>query len=111
MVEFLQVYLPIIIYILLIVVLIIAIIIGVKISNLLDKVNHVTDSVSDKIDSLNGIFHVIDFATDRVNEVATRVVDFLSANVSKFINRKSKKDKIEKEEDLWVKKVDLENSL
>ena len=96
MLEFLQVFLPIIIYILLIVVLIIAVIIGLKISTLLDKFNHVTDSLSDKVDSLNGIFHVIDFATDRLNDITTKAVEYIAASVTKLVSKKNKKIKVEK---------------
>ena len=97
--EFLEMFLPIIIYLLLIAVLIIAIVIGIKLVSLLDKVNHVTESISDKIDSLNGVFRAIDFATDKVNEVTTKIVDAVVGGISSLIHRKSKKNK-EEEEDL-----------
>jgi uncharacterized protein YoxC len=97
--EFLQMFLPIIIYLLLIAVLIIAIIIGIKCVTLLNNVNHLTESISDKVDSLNGLFRAIDFATDKVSEVTTKIVDTIVSGVSKVVHRKSKK-KIEEEEDL-----------
>ncbi|MBE6159376.1 MAG: hypothetical protein E7159_06095 [Firmicutes bacterium] len=97
--EFLQMFLPIIIYLLLIAVLIIAIIIGIKCVTLLNNVNHLTESISDKVDSLNGLFRAIDFATDKVSEVTTKIVDTIVSGVSKVVHRKSKKEK-EEEEDL-----------
>lgn len=97
--EFLQMFLPIIIYLLLIAVLIIAIIIGIKCVTLLNNVNHLTESISDKVDSLNGLFRAIDFATDKVSEVTTKIVDTIVSGVSKVVHRKSKKIK-EEEEDL-----------
>jgi hypothetical protein len=97
--EFLQMFLPIIIYLLLIAVLIIAIIIGIKCVTLLNNVNHLTESISDKVDSLNGLFRAIDFATDKVSEVTTKIVDTIVSGVSKVVHRKSKKKK-EEEEDL-----------
>ncbi len=97
--EFLQMFLPIIIYLLLIAVLIIAIIIGIKCVTLLNNVNHITESISDKVDSLNGLFRAIDFATDKVSEVTTKIVDTIVSGVSKVVHRKSKKKK-EEEEDL-----------
>ena len=103
--EFLQLFLPIIIYLLLIAVLIIAIIIGIKCVTLLNNVNHLTESISDKVDSLNGLFKAIDFATDKVSEVTTRIVDSIVTGVSNVVHRKSKKKK-EEEEDLWVRKKD-----
>jgi uncharacterized protein YoxC len=92
-------FLPIIIYLLLIAVLIIAIIIGIKCVTLLNNVNHLTESISDKVDSLNGLFRAIDFATDKVSEVTTKIVDTIVSGVSKVVHRKSKKKK-EEEEDL-----------
>ena len=97
--EFLQMFLPIIIYLLLIAVLIIAIIIGIKCVTLLNNVNHITESISDKVDSLNGLFRAIDFATDKVSEITTKIVDTIVSGVSKVVHRKSKKKK-EEEEDL-----------
>ena len=97
-IEFLQIYLPIIINILLIVVLVIAIIIGIKLTDLIDKINHVADSVSEKVDSLNGIFRAIDFATDKVNSLTNKAVDSIVSGISKLFRRKSKKIDIEKEE-------------
>ncbi len=96
--EFLQMFLPIIIYLLLIAVLIIAIIIGIKCVTLLNNVNHLTESISDKVDSLNGLFRAIDFATDKVSEVTTKIVDSIVSGVSKIVHRKSKNK--EEEEDL-----------
>lgn len=97
-VDFLQVYLPIIINILLIVVLVIAIIIGIKFSEFMDKANHVADSVSEKVDSLNGLFRAIDFATDKVNDITTRAVEAIATGISRIFSRKSKK--VKEEEDL-----------
>ena len=97
--EFLEMFLPIIIYLLLITVLIIAIIIGIKCVTLVNNLNHLTESISDKVDSLNGIFKAIDFATDKVNEITSKVVDTIVSGVSNLVHRKSKKNK-EEEEDL-----------
>ena len=89
-IEFLQVFLPLVIYILLIVALIVLIVVGFKFANFLDKINHVVDSVSDKVDSLNGIFHAIDFATDKVSEFSTVIVETVVSAVSKLLHRKKK---------------------
>ena len=98
-VEFLQVYLPIIINVLLIVFLIVAIIIGIKLSDLIDKANHVADSVSEKLDSLNGLFKAIDFASDKVNSITNKTVDAIVSALSKIFSRRSKKIKFDEEED------------
>ena len=97
-VEFLQVFLPLVIYILLIVVLIVLIVVGFKFANFLDKINHVVDSVSQKIDSLNGLFHVIDFATDKVSEFSTAIVERVISTITKFSRRKNKNKEDEDDE-------------
>ena len=56
-------FLPIIIYILLIIILIIGIILGVRIIITLEKVEKIVDAVQDKVRTLNGFFHIIDYNT------------------------------------------------
>lgn len=97
MLEFFQVYLPIIVYILLIILLVIGIILGVRLINAMDKVDNLIDNVQGKVDSLNGLFNVIDFATDKISAFSDRTVDVLSGLLSK-IGRK-KRPKIKEEED------------
>ena len=96
-IEFLQVFLPIIIYILLIVFITVAIILGIKLIKTMDKVDHMVASVSDKVDSLNGVFHVIDFATDKVTDITDKVVDTITGLFDRIIHKKS--NKIKEEED------------
>lgn len=98
MIEFMQVYFPIIINILLIAVLIIAIIFGIKLITFMDKMNNVAESVSDKVESLNGIFKAIDFATDKVNNFTNKAVDAIISGISKIFKRKSKKIDLDEED-------------
>lgn len=97
-VEFLQVFLPIIINILLVALLVVAIIIGFKTIDMMDKMNHVVDSVSNKVDSLNGVFRAIDFATDKFNELTNKMVEGIVSGVGHIFKRKNKKSKLEEEE-------------
>ena len=96
-VDFLQVFLPIIINVLLVVLLIIAIIIGLKTIDMMDKINQVVDSVSNKIDSLNGVFKVIDFATDKFNELTNKAVEGIVSGIGHIFKKKNKKSKLEEE--------------
>jgi uncharacterized protein YoxC len=66
-VDFLGQMLPIIIYILLIGLLIIGIIIGIKLIITMNKVEKIVDDVDKKVQSLNGFFNAINFATDKIN--------------------------------------------
>ena len=100
MLGFLQVYLPIIIYILLIVFLSVAIVLTFKLINTLTKVDKVVDSVSDKVESLNGIFKIIDIVSDSVTGITDKVVECVMLFIKKFFHKKEKiegEDKNEKE--------------
>jgi len=94
--EFLQEFLPVVIYILLIIILIIGIILGIKSIRTLDKVEKVVDDVNDKVQSLNGLFNIIDFTTDKLVSLSDKVVDGLTGLATKmFFNKKKKKGKEE----------------
>lgn len=95
MLEFLQVYLPIIIYILLIVFLSVAIVLAFKMINTITKVDKIVDSVSDKVESLNGIFKIVDIISDSVTGITDKVVECIMVFVKKFFH---KKEKIESED-------------
>lgn len=93
-------FLPIIIYILLIIILIIGIILGIKSIITINKVEKVVDDVNEKVESLNGVFQIIDFTTDKLVTITDRVVDGLSTLASKvFFKKKVKKIKREENED------------
>ena len=87
-------FLPIIIYILLIIILVIGIILGVKSIITIKKVEKVVDDVGEKVESLNGLFHIVDFTTDKIVSITDRVVDVVSGLASKLFFRK----KVTKEE-------------
>ena len=85
-------FLPIIIYILLIILLVIGIILGIKSIITINKVEKVVDDVNEKVESLNGLFQIVDFTTDKL-------VDGLSSFASKlFFRKKNKKRKEEEDE-------------
>ncbi len=91
-------FLPIIIYILLIIILIIGIILGVKSIITLEKIEKVVDDVNEKVKTLNGFFHIIDYTTDKIAIATDRVVDGISTMFKRFLfNKKKKKDKEEDE--------------
>ncbi len=90
-------FLPIIIYILLIIILIIGIILGVKSIITIKKVEKVVDDVNEKVESLNGLFHIVDFTTDKIVMLTDKVVDGLSGVASKLFFRKKNKKEEENE--------------
>lgn len=78
--------LPIVIYVLLIVLLIILIVLGVKFIITMFKLDKVVDNVNDKIESLNPIFGLIDFTTDKVVGFSEKMVDLGSIVINKLIS-------------------------
>lgn len=87
-------FLPIIIYILLIILLVIGIILGIKSIITIKKVEKVVDDVNEKVESLNGLFQIIDFTTDKIVSLTDRVIDGVSNLASKlFFKKKMKKIK------------------
>lgn len=91
--EFWLSFLPIIIYILLIIILIIGIILGIKSIITIKKVEKVVDDVNEKVESLNGLFHIVDFTTDKIVGLTDKVVDGLSSIASKLFFRKKIKNR------------------
>ena len=84
-------FLPIIIYILLIIILIIGIILGIKSIITINKVEKVVDDVNEKVESLNGLFQIVDFTTDKLVSITDKVVDGLSSLASRLFFKKKKK--------------------
>lgn len=91
-------FLPIIIYILLIIILIIGIILGIKSIITIKKVEKVVDDVNEKVESLNGLFHIVDFTTDKIVMLTDKLVDGLSGFASKLFFRKKTKSNAKEEE-------------
>lgn len=92
-------FLPIIIYILLIIILVIGIILGVKSISTIKKVEKVVEDVNDKVESLNGLFQIVDFTTDKIVSLTDKVVDGFSSLATRlFFKKKAKKSKGEENE-------------
>lgn len=92
-------FLPIIIYLLLIVILIVGIIIGIRLINTLNRVDKVVDDANKKLESLDGIFSLFDFVTDKISLLSDKLVDGISDFFAKKVFKKRKKDVIEERED------------
>ena len=77
-------FLPIIIYILLIILLVIGIILGIKSIITINKVEKVVDDVNEKVESLNGLFQIVDFTTDKLVYITDKVIDGVSSLASRL---------------------------
>ena len=91
-------FLPIIIYVLLIILLIIGIILGIKSIITINKVEKVVDDVNEKVESLNGLFQIVDFTTDKFVSITDKVIDGVSSLASKLFFRKKKNKEDETDE-------------
>lgn len=97
--EFLHSFLPIVIYFLIIAILVVGIILGIKLVSTLNRVDKVVEDTQRKMDSLNGIFSVIDFFTDKISALSDRLVDTISDFFVNKLFKKRRKKKIEERED------------
>ena len=99
--EFWRAFLPLVIYILLIILLIVGIILGIKTIITMNKVEKVVDNVNEKVESLNSVFNLIDFTTDKIAAFTDRLVEVAGSVFSKLLfrnkNKKRKKDDYEEE--------------
>lgn len=93
--EFWLSFLPIVIYLLLIALLTIGIILGIKTIITMNKLEKVVDNVNEKVESLNSIFSIIDFTTDKIALFTDKVVEVTGNLFSKILFRKKGKDKVD----------------
>lgn len=96
--EFWLTYLPIVIYFLLIAVLIMIIILGFKVMGTLSRIDKIADNINEKFDAINPIFHMIDFATDKIAALSDSFVDYFTGFLGKLMKRKEKREDDECEE-------------
>ncbi len=92
-------FLPLLIYILLIFILLVGIILGIKTIITLDKVDKIIDDVQDKVRTLNGFFHIIDYATDKIALATDKVVDGIAGLIGKVLFKKNKNKKKESDDE------------
>ncbi len=90
--EALGVILPIVVYFLLIILLVIVIILGIKLIITLDKINKVADNIQEKIDSLNHVFGLVNFASEKLGYLSNKIIDSVLSVVNKIFGLKNGKD-------------------
>jgi len=72
--------------------LVVLIILGVKLINTMNRINFVVDDINKKVTSLNGLFSVIDMATDKLSFLSDRMVDSITYLIKKIFKHKSGKE-------------------
>ena len=58
------------------------------------KIEGVVDDINDKVQSLNGFFNIIDFATDKISSIIDTVVNFITDKISWIFKKKKKEEDI-----------------
>jgi len=98
MMEYLKDLFPVILYFLLIILVIVLIVLVVRLLGTLKKVDKVVDDVNLKVNKLNGLFEVIDNATDTLSIMSNRIVTIITNGIDKLFTRKTKKKEDEENE-------------
>jgi len=57
----------------------------------MDKLDRVVDDVNDKVQSLNGLFSLIDFTTEKVVTITDKITDTLGGLFGKLFNKRKRK--------------------
>ena len=89
--------LPIILYILGSILLVVLIILGIKLIITLNKIESTVDSISTKVESLNGFFSIIDFTTDKLASISDKVVEGITALIRKIFYRNKEEESVKDE--------------
>ena len=84
--------LPIILYVLGSILLVVLIILGIKLIITMNKIQDVVDDINDKVKSLNGLFSMIDYTTDKLALISDRFVNTIASLIRKIFIRKEEKD-------------------
>ena len=79
-------------YILLMVLVIVLIIFTINAIKTLGKIDKLVDDITIKSNKLNGIFTIVDNATDAVVGLSDSLVGFVSKGLNKFFIRKKEKE-------------------
>lgn len=93
-IDLLGEFLPVVLYVVVITLVIILSILGVKLIMLVNKLNRISDNVETKVNSLNGIFSVVDKISSTGSMVFDRVANSIVDTIGKF-RKKKEEDKDE----------------
>lgn len=96
--EVLSAYLPIMVNILLCVLIVFLIIICIKIIKTMNKLETIVDDVDRKVQSLNGVFRIVDGVTDKLSALTEVISDSIILFFRGLFKRKKKNIKEEEEE-------------
>lgn len=92
--DFINFVLPVLLYIFGIILLIVLIILGIRLIQVLDRVDRVVDDVEHKVNSLNGLFTIIDRTTDGLALITDRFVSAATSAISGIFKKRKKEEDI-----------------
>lgn len=84
--------LRIIIYISCIILLVIGIILEIRLLRLTEKTDRILTSIENKVNSLNGIFNIIDKTTNSIEMIGNKVIDKVTNLFTKLFKKKKEED-------------------
>ena len=94
--EFVNVFLPVLVYSLLSVLIVVLIVLGIRLLETVNRVNKLLDDVEMKMDSMNGLFNVMDFVTTKATVLTDTIASTIMGAVSNLVKkRKQKKEDVE----------------
>lgn len=82
----------ILLYVLGSILLVVLIILGIKLINTMNKISGVVDDINKKVSSLDGLFSIVDMATDKLSLLSDRMVDGITFLIKKLFKPKNRKD-------------------
>jgi hypothetical protein len=85
--------LPVVLYVLGIILLVILIILSIRLLKAMNNINKIIEDVDVKVKSLNGIFQIIDFTTDKLSVVTDRITDVISNFLLRIFKKKESEEK------------------
>lgn len=91
----LETFLPIILYLCLIVLVIVFVVLGIRLIRVLDKLDETLDDVNKKIQSVDGVFNIIDKTTGIANTLSDKIIDGIVGFASHLFKKKKGNDEDE----------------
>ena len=90
-------FLPIMLYVLGSILLIVLIILGIKLIIVMNKIDAVVDNINTKVESLNGVFSIIDSTTDKLAFLSNRVTEGITSLIRKIVSKRKEEEEDEDE--------------
>ncbi len=61
---------------------------------MMDKIGVVVDNINNKVNSLNGVFSIIDVTTNKLALISDKVVDAITSLIKKIFNKNKEEERV-----------------